>query len=136
MLWTNEPEVVKIPCANTAVGPICKYTVYIPMYIWYFLFFYVINNHLGDGYLFQPLFLSEMSVQLESDSETGFSISVTGVNVCLLASSSNERSNWLKMITLAQKHISDTERSQFNRNQSSKYSWYFLAQNWIFYCLL
>lgn len=66
------------------------------------------------------MFLSEIKVRVERDSETGFLISSPKCEISLSANSSNDRNNWLKRMDIAQKHIRDTEKSRSHSNQTSK----------------
>lgn len=75
------------------------------------------------------MFLSEIKVRVEKDSETGFLVSSSKGEISLSANSSNDRNNWLKRIDIAQKHIRDTERSRNHSNQTSKFINTFLASS-------
>ncbi|RXG59549.1 Intersectin-2 [Armadillidium vulgare] len=67
----------------------------------------------------EPMFLSEIKVRVERDSETGFLISSPKCEISLSANSSNDRNNWLKRMDIAQKHIRDTEKSRSHSNQTN-----------------
>ncbi|XP_071543654.1 intersectin-1-like isoform X12 [Panulirus ornatus] len=69
----------------------------------------------------KPMFLTELRVEADRDSETCFILtsSVCG-DVAVAAPTTHERNNWLKKIAIAQKHIVDTERSILHRQQSKE----------------
>lgn len=72
--------------------------------------------------LLQPMFLTDLRVEGDKDSEMCFTlVSPTCGDIAVSAPTTHERNNWLKKIAIAQKHIIDTERSLLHRQQSSKY---------------
>lgn len=72
--------------------------------------------------LFQPMFLTDLRVEGDKDSETCFTlVSPACGDIAVSAPTTHERNNWLRKIAIAQKHIIDTERSLLHRQQSSKY---------------
>ena len=67
------------------------------------------------------MFLSELKAEPDKESETAIVLLYPNTgDIHVSAISANERNNWLKKISLAQKHIIDTERSILQRKQSSK----------------
>lgn len=68
------------------------------------------------------MFLTDLRVEGDKDSEMCFTlVSPACGDIVVSAPTTHERNNWLKKIAIAQKHISDTERSLLQRQQSSKY---------------
>ncbi|KAK8739498.1 hypothetical protein OTU49_003357, partial [Cherax quadricarinatus] len=66
-----------------------------------------------------PMFLTELRVEADKDSDMCYTLISGGCGeVSVMAPTIHERNNWLKKIAIAQKHISDTERSILHRQQS------------------
>ncbi|XP_063874279.1 intersectin-1-like isoform X14 [Scylla paramamosain] len=69
----------------------------------------------------KPMFLTDLRVEGDKDSETCFTlVSPACGDIAVAAPTTHERNNWLKKIAIAQKHISDTERSLLHRQQSKE----------------
>ncbi|XP_069947799.1 intersectin-1 isoform X3 [Cherax quadricarinatus] len=65
------------------------------------------------------MFLTELRVEADKDSDMCYTLISGGCGeVSVMAPTIHERNNWLKKIAIAQKHISDTERSILHRQQS------------------
>ncbi|KAK8739499.1 hypothetical protein OTU49_003357, partial [Cherax quadricarinatus] len=68
-----------------------------------------------------PMFLTELRVEADKDSDMCYTLISGGCGeVSVMAPTIHERNNWLKKIAIAQKHISDTERSILHRQQSKE----------------
>ncbi|XP_042857321.1 intersectin-1-like isoform X3 [Penaeus japonicus] len=69
----------------------------------------------------KPMFLTDVRIEVDKESELCFTlISPTCGDVAVSAPTPHERGNWLKKIAIAQKHISDTERSILQRKHSKE----------------
>lgn len=67
------------------------------------------------------MFLTDVRIEVDKESELCFTLtSPTCGDVAVSAPTPHERGNWLKKIAIAQKHISDTERSILQRKHSSE----------------
>ncbi|CAL4061181.1 unnamed protein product, partial [Meganyctiphanes norvegica] len=81
-----------------------------------------LERHLSDNKCTmyrKPMFLSDLQEEADKDSELCLSLkSPQSGDVHLSAPTANERNNWLKKIAMAKNHLSDTERSLLQRNQS------------------
>ncbi|XP_069975866.1 intersectin-1-like isoform X2 [Penaeus vannamei] len=71
----------------------------------------------------KPMFLTDVRIEVDKESELCFTLtSPTCGDVAVSAPTPHERGNWLKKIAIAQKHISDTERSILQRKHSAHFS--------------
>ncbi|XP_037801440.1 intersectin-2-like isoform X11 [Penaeus monodon] len=69
----------------------------------------------------KPMFLTDVRIEVDKESELCFTLtSPTCGDVAVSAPTPHERGNWLKKIAIAQKHISDTERSILQRKHSKE----------------
>ena len=66
------------------------------------------------------MFLNDLKAYAEPDNVVGLHISYQNIDLLFFTTSGNDRSNWLKKIAIAQKHIKDTESSIMQRRRSSK----------------
>ncbi|XP_063598046.1 intersectin-1-like isoform X10 [Penaeus indicus] len=69
----------------------------------------------------KPMFLTDVRIEVDKESELSFTLTSPSCgDVAVSAPTPHERGNWLKKIAIAQKHISDTERSILQRKHSKE----------------